>query len=86
MGYAQPDAFVLLENKVLLLEAKLTQSDQAEAQCTKLYVPLLERIYGRPVVSAQVFKNIRYETPTMVESLEELTQREGHWQWHNPMI
>lgn len=82
-GYAQPDLYFLGETRLLLLECKLTQSDSAEDQCRKLYEPLLRQIYGLPIVSCQVFKNIRYRTQTMVENWDELlTKTDGHWQWH----
>jgi hypothetical protein len=86
LGFAQPDAFVVFEDEVLLFEAKLTQSDQAQGQCLELYVPLLENIYSRPCVACQVFKNIRYTVPEMIEYAFELRGKKGYWQWHNPMI
>ena len=82
-GMAQPDAFILLPGQILLFECKLTQKEGAEKQVRELYQPLLEHIYGLPVVCCQVFKNIRWLGPNMVEGAEDLVGRKGYWLWHN---
>lgn len=83
VSFAQPDAWIECKDMVLLFECKLTQSDGAEMQAMSLYAPLLEELLGKPVVGCQVFKNIRYRTGRMVESVEELLGKSGYWLWHN---
>lgn len=82
-GFAQPDAFTVLPTLVVVFEAKLTQADGAEAQCEQLYRPLLEYIYKRPVVTCQVFRNIRYSSSREVAHPNDLIGRTGHWCWHH---
>lgn len=82
-GFAQPDAYTIHGGRVVLFEAKLTQSEQAEGQCMDLYVPLLRKIYGMDVVACQVFKNMRYEVRNRVDGLEAvLASPSGYWLWH----
>lgn len=48
----------------IVLEVKLTQTDDALQQLA-LYVPVLSKALGRPVVGVQVFRNIwRRPEPT----------------------
>lgn len=86
IGYAQPDAFVVLKAEILLFEAKLTQSDQAQDQCEKLYKPLLEDLFDKPCRCCQVFKNIRYLSADMINCVEQLKGKKEYQLWHNPMI
>jgi hypothetical protein len=83
-GYAQPDFYSVFEDRVVLFEAKLTQNDSAKDQCLKLYAPLLTYIYGRPVVSCQVFRNIRYRPAGLITDWRELLALPaGYYNWHN---
>lgn len=75
-GYAQPDQFLVLEDKIILFETKLTETDTAKEQTMELYVPLLERIFARPVVACEVFRNFRGPTAT-VKGLDELLGKSG---------
>ncbi len=61
-GFAQPDFFAVGAGHVWLFEFKLTQTPVAFLQMEELYTPLLEAIYGLPVVQVQVCKNLT-ETP-----------------------
>jgi hypothetical protein len=45
LGWAQPDLLVPEEN--LLVECKLSFTREAEGQISKLYAPLVERLWGR---------------------------------------
>lgn len=45
LGWAQPDILVPEEN--LLVECKLSFTAVAEGQISKLYAPLIERLWGR---------------------------------------
>lgn len=72
--YCQPDIYVVLPSYVLLLEVKLTQTEDAEIQLRDLYRPLLEELYGLPVVMVQVCKNLRYQPKHAISSLREASQ------------
>ncbi len=84
IGWAQPDAYVLMEDRILLLEAKLTQSDAAVPQLLSLYLPLLRQIYNLPILCAQVCHNLRYIPKKLVESPQELLANPGPgvFVWH----
>lgn len=59
--FAQPDIFILTDKRVILLECKLTQTEEAEFQLCYLYKPLLELLFpSKEVVCVQVCKNLRY--------------------------
>jgi len=84
-GLAQPDAYVVMERSVLLLEVKLTLTDSAWPQLELLYRPLLEKIYGKPVTTVQVCKKLRGFLPEgMVEDLVCFCgdAKAGRWVWH----
>lgn len=85
LGWAQPDSFIDRGDVVIVIECKLTQADGAESQCCELYKPLLERIFQKPVICIQVFKNLRYEIRgKMLNDFSDLlTLTEGYWLWHN---
>ena len=84
---AQPDAFIAQEAeeetpaRIMLFEVKLSQTPEAVDQLRLLYRPLLERLYGLPVVMIQVFKNLRTQelmvTPEHITSSQPIV-----WNWH----
>lgn len=82
-GFAQPDLIWVNPHRIVLFEFKLTQSDPARGQCLELYVPLLSHIYSREVLSCQVFKNIRYECPELIDDIPALLKSKGYCQWHH---
>ncbi|KKM17739.1 hypothetical protein LCGC14_1672780, partial [marine sediment metagenome] len=84
VGWAQPDAYVLMEDKIILFEAKLTQSDSAVPQLLSLYLPLLRQIYNLPILCAQVCHNLRYVPKKLVESPQEILANPGPgvFVWH----
>lgn len=81
--WARPDAYLImpLSNRVLpgilLIEAKLTQTDSATNQLLGLYLPLLRKIYNVPILCLQVCKNLRYVPKKFVEHPVELLARPG---------
>lgn len=92
-GWAQIDAFILpppdsQDVPILLIEAKLTQTDSATAQLISLYLPLLRKIYNRPVVCLQVCKNLRHLPNKFVESPREVLENPGPgvFTWHFPAL
>ena len=89
-GYAEVDEFIVPPPPapILLIEAKLTQTDCAIAQLISLYLPLLRKIYNRPIVCLQVCKNMRYIPDKFVESPQELLRNPGPgvFTWHYPAL
>jgi hypothetical protein len=57
LGYAQPDFFIL-SDRVLVFEAKLSQTIEGYQQLTNLYFPLLEEFYNLSPVGIQVCRNL----------------------------
>lgn len=93
-GWAQTDFFLLPRadapptTPILLIEAKLTQTESAIAQLISLYLPLLRKIYNKPIVCLQVCKRLRYIPPKFVESPQEVLQHPGPgmFTWHYPAL
>ena len=84
-GWAQPDAYILMEDGILLIECKLTQSDTATPQLLSLYLPLLRKIYNLPILCLQVCHNLRYVPKKLVEGPRELLENPGPgvYVWHH---
>ena len=84
IGWAQPDAYILMEKRILLIECKLTQSDVATPQLLSLYLPLLRKIYDLPILCLQVCHNLRYVPKRLVEGPRELLNDPGPgvFVWH----
>jgi hypothetical protein len=59
VGCCQPDHFVLFERVVLLVECKLSERDEAWGQMHKLYKPVLEFYFKRPVVCVQACRFLK---------------------------
>lgn len=57
-GAAETDAFIVLPSRVILFDAKLTAKWAYWPQLELCYAPLLEKIYDRPVHSAQIGRNV----------------------------
>lgn len=81
-NFCQPDIYVVLPSYVLLLEVKLTQTEDAEIQLRDLYRPLLEALYSRPVVMVQVCKNLRYKPINAISSLREACEPGKLYTYH----
>lgn len=56
LGWAQPDAVVLIPGWTLLFECKRTESGRAWVQLRQLYKPLYEKLEGQPIMCIQVCK------------------------------
>lgn len=74
-GFACPDIFIVLENKILLFEVKLTQTPNAVAQMRQLYEPLLACIFNYPIIRCEIYRNAisSVETP-YVKSLQDVVE------------
>ncbi len=83
--WARPDAYLRppqvagshTTKPLLLIEAKLTQTDSATAQLLGLYLPLLRQIYNVPILCLQVCKNLRYVPRKFIEHPLELLNNPG---------
>ncbi len=69
--WAQPDIVLVCRDFVLLLECKLTQCDNGDAQMLETYKPLLEKLYSLPVKCVQVCRNLLERKSHIVSGLEE---------------
>lgn len=83
-GYCQPDFYFVCDGFVILVECKLTQTQTAFDQMTKLYMPVLKHIYAMPIIPVQVFKNIKRHTPNLIKDITDLYDEPKHglWNWH----
>lgn len=83
-GYCQSDYYIICEGFIVLIECKLTQSDFAGDQMSKLYKPVLEYIYKVPVVCVQVCKALRKNPPNAISDITDLINnpRHGIHTWH----
>lgn len=63
-GYAQPDHYIIMSGKIVLIECKLTATIKAYYQMTDLYRPLLRHIYDLPVTCVQICKVLRRDLPS----------------------
>jgi|SRR5882724_7764507 len=58
-----PDAFVVLEELVFLFEVKSQHMPETWWQCEKLYKPLLEELFQRPVFCVEIVRNFDPQMP-----------------------
>lgn len=83
--YAQPDIFILLPAKILLLEIKRTQTLEAHYQLRGLYKPLLNFLYpDKKVVCVQICKNLRLRPKNEIGCLAEAANPEILYTYHCP--
>lgn len=83
-GYAQPDAYLVLADKLLLFETKLSERDGAYAQL-RLYAELLEHIFELPSVRVQVCKSLRPGRRNEISGLARILEAEPgpvNYVWH----
>ena len=90
-GMAQPDIFLRDGARIVLIEAKLTQTDRAWDQMEKLYAPLLHSIYskGARVCTIQTCQRVRaaaQQVPLL--SLDEAIHldKPGRFLLHLPLL
>lgn len=60
LGYAQPDFWIEFDSHIVLFECKLSQKTKAFPQMGLLYKPLLEHLYGKPVIGVQACKILKF--------------------------
>lgn len=61
LGHCQPDFIVKLRDRLLVLEVKYSWVPEGHSQIERLYQPVLERIFGLPVLGVVVCKRLRPE-------------------------
>lgn len=84
-AHAQPDHYIILPGKIVLVECKLKQNTSAEEQLLHLYRPLLENLYKLPVFTIQAFRHWRFRPNRFeIKSPQDLLDypREGIFMWH----
>lgn len=57
-GFCQPDVVVPFSSAMLVLECKLKNVEQAEAQLLQLYLPILQKCYSLPVRAIIVTRSL----------------------------
>lgn len=76
-GWAQPDIIVESEDRVLVCECKLTQTEFAFHQLSLLYLPLLRTIYERPLFGVQICRNVHERPALRVKGLDDFISPEN---------
>ena len=90
-GMAQPDLYLRDEERIILLEVKLTQTEAAWRQMEDLYVPLLRMVFPEVwrVCTVQVCSRIKKMPPKGAilgtEQVFELNRR-GRFLLHLPLL
>lgn len=79
-GVCQIDHYVLRPGMVLLVECKLSESDDAWEQMSRLYAPILERHYGLPVSRVQATRCLRSSRALLDDPRQAKSGREHLWQ------
>jgi hypothetical protein len=62
-----PDAFVVLQDAIFLFEVKSQHMPETWWQCAKLYKPVLEGLYEKPVFCVEIVKKFDPQMPFPVE-------------------
>lgn len=71
-GFCNPDIVLEADDRVLVLECKLTQTDVAQAQIEQLYKPCLKFMWAKPVFGVGVFRNLTRQPFCPVLGIKEL--------------
>jgi len=89
-NYCQTDILALGEkaDRLILIEAKLTQTIEGELKLNHLYVPLMRKVYGIPVFPVLAYRNALEPVEHQVKDLREMfsmpRRKEGiihHYHW-----
>jgi hypothetical protein len=85
--WAQFDSIVVLEDKVLVFETKLTQCLAGIEELQTLYRPLAAKLFSRPTIGIMICKNLKLDPgERLLRKPEALTEfKPGHmvWTWHH---
>lgn len=87
-GLAQPDALLILDDRIIIFEAKLKQTIAALPQI-RLYGELASTLLGKPWVGVQIFRwpsTLRQNDPKLLAAIQDIVSVEGthtifnhHW-------
>ena len=85
--WCQPDLIVTHENRIYVIEVKLTARPRsAKTKLLSLYVPIMQLIYpGREVVPVQLCKNLTKRSGSFV-TLSDLPQLKEYSLVHHPFV
>lgn len=86
-GRCQTDFLFVLDDRVVILEAKLSQTERAEWQLEKLYRPVCERVYDLPTFCVQCCKILRKQPKVPVLYIKDILEGDIHYlpslsTWH----
>lgn len=92
-GYCQTDILLRLRGEIFLFECKLTDTERARSQLSRLYIPVVERCFALPARGITVTRHLSGETQpaSVVDQLEVALKMawEGiptlHWRERNPL-
>lgn len=77
-GLAEPDAYLVRPQGVLIFEIKLTACRYGHEQLQGLYGPLLSQLFSRPVRCLQIARALHAEHPgPLIDSLDEFVADES---------
>lgn len=62
-GWCQPDLLIITLNAVIVLECKLSNYFEGYKQIERLYKPVLQAAWSKPVVGAVIMKSLRSDAP-----------------------
>lgn len=78
-GYCSPDLVAVQSDRVLVVEAKLTDGEAARHQLQHLYRPVLEKVFRKPVHPVVALRHATYETGKLHDSIETVLSRSVLW-------
>lgn len=92
-GFCSPDLVALRADRIVVVEAKLTDGEAARHQLEHLYAPVLARVFRLPVQQIVALRHMTYEPRNAVpHSIEDLLGNPPpgvgllHWLGRGPLI
>lgn len=84
LGCCQTDHYVVLDDQVLLVECKLTETWVGFSQIDLLYRPILEAVYGKPVTGVMACKHLTTRVnPRLITDVRSALRVPGaNFVWH----
>lgn len=75
-GCCGPDILLECDDRVLVVECKLTQTDVAEHQIFQLYAPCLRLMWAKPIIGVAIFRNLMRQPKNPVLNIWDLVEGE----------
>jgi len=84
IGFAEPEAFIELESKVVLFESKYTGIPAGKDQMVELYAPLLHLLLGKPIQMLQIcrWRDTKTPGPFIDDPVEFIKTNIPYATWH----